>query len=325
MWMFASFWFFCHQAHYIRAEALCCVGRREEALQEYFICVALKPDWTSAKAEAQKVSLYLLYHLPPSQCLFIKVLPSNRMPCCSELSISSQWVHGKEHQLASSYYSVISQMALGDEACLLRFQCSLKMFLTFCRCRSPQILSEMFSSIFQNDSLVTRLHPLQTTSSSPRIKPSSLLGSLHFPLTRDGARASCSKVRTHTPVHRSRTMTCSWAQKFVKVKIKKTSSKKWIGNTMKSRSECQRFVLFIDYKMTHRTFYPFVLRLKVVELHLSCTIAINIHSFTRMNAKLLPRCQEPWRQFCGRKLKWTAVTKHSYWRLLPKVPNKHLL
>ncbi|XP_017313456.1 LON peptidase N-terminal domain and RING finger protein 2 isoform X1 [Ictalurus punctatus] len=97
------------KAHYLRAKALCCAGRREEALQEYFICVALKPDWTSVKSEAQK------------------------------------------------------------------------------------ILSEMFSSIFQNDSLVTRLHPLQTTNSSPRIKPSSLLSSLHFPLTRDGARAGCSK------------------------------------------------------------------------------------------------------------------------------------
>lgn len=74
----------------------------------------------------------------------------------------------------------------------------LKMFLTFRLCRSLQILSEMFLSIFQNDSLVTRLHPLQTTSSSPRIKPSSLLSSLHFPLTRDGAKAGCSKVRTHS-------------------------------------------------------------------------------------------------------------------------------
>ncbi|TSK17847.1 LON peptidase N-terminal domain and RING finger protein 2 [Bagarius yarrelli] len=97
------------KAHYIRARALCCAGRRDEALQEYFICVALKPDWTSVKLEAQ------------------------------------------------------------------------------------QILSEMFSSIFQNDSLVTRLHPLQASNSSPRIKPSALLSSLHFPLTRDGARAGCSK------------------------------------------------------------------------------------------------------------------------------------
>ncbi|KAI5090085.1 LON peptidase N-terminal domain and RING finger protein 2 [Silurus meridionalis] len=97
------------KAYYLRAKTLCCAGRREEALQEYFICVALKPDWTCVKAEAQK------------------------------------------------------------------------------------ILSEMFSSIFQNDSLVTRLHPLQTTSSSPRIKPSSLLSSLHFPLMRDRARAGCSK------------------------------------------------------------------------------------------------------------------------------------
>ncbi|KAF5901406.1 LON peptidase N-terminal domain and RING finger protein 2, partial [Clarias magur] len=97
------------KAHYLKAKALCCAGRREEALQEYFICVALKPDWTAVKSEAQK------------------------------------------------------------------------------------ILSEMFSSIFQNDSLVTRLHPLQSPNSSPRIKPSSLLSSLHCPLMRDGARAGCSE------------------------------------------------------------------------------------------------------------------------------------
>lgn len=62
------FFFSCHQAHYVRAKALCCAGRREEALQEYFICVALKPDWTSVKAEAQKVTLHPLYHFQ-RQCL----------------------------------------------------------------------------------------------------------------------------------------------------------------------------------------------------------------------------------------------------------------
>ncbi|XP_062866625.1 LON peptidase N-terminal domain and RING finger protein 2 isoform X2 [Trichomycterus rosablanca] len=58
---------------------------------------------------------------------------------------------------------------------------------------SPKILSEMFSSIFENDGLVTRLHPLQATGSTPRIKPSSLLSSIHPPTNRDGTRAGCSK------------------------------------------------------------------------------------------------------------------------------------
>ncbi|XP_076838501.1 LON peptidase N-terminal domain and RING finger protein 2 [Brachyhypopomus gauderio] len=100
------------KAHYIKAKALCSSHRREEALQEYFYCVALKPDWTAVKMEAQK------------------------------------------------------------------------------------ILSEMFSSIFENDSLVTPLHPHQATGSSSRIKPSLPLSSLHSSLPRDGARAGCSKDPT---------------------------------------------------------------------------------------------------------------------------------
>lgn len=206
--MHALLRFSCQQARYVRAKALCCAGRREEALQEYFICVALKPDWTPVKAEAQKVHLYLLHHFP-LQCLSLNVaIYKIVIPCCLKLSISSHWIHGNE-----------------NEAYVLRFQCSLKMFQSFCLCHSLQILSEMFLSIFQNDSLVTHLHPLQTTSSSPRSKPSSLLSSLHFPLTRDGARAGCSKVCMHPhPQTRNsqklHTVMCSRVQSFVEVQIK---------------------------------------------------------------------------------------------------------
>ncbi|KAJ8012966.1 hypothetical protein DPEC_G00048370 [Dallia pectoralis] len=42
-------------AHYIKASALCKANRNEEALQEYFLCVALKPEWTKIKLEAQTV------------------------------------------------------------------------------------------------------------------------------------------------------------------------------------------------------------------------------------------------------------------------------
>ncbi|KAL6481533.1 hypothetical protein MHYP_G00096130 [Metynnis hypsauchen] len=97
------------KAHYIKAKAFCSAVRKEEALQEYFFCVALKPDWTSVKMEAQKV------------------------------------------------------------------------------------LCEMFSSVFEDDSLDTPLHPLQATGPVSRIKPLSLLSSLHSSLPRDGARAGCSK------------------------------------------------------------------------------------------------------------------------------------
>lgn len=40
----------------MKATALSEGGRNDEALQEYFMCIALKPDWTKVKLEAQKVS-----------------------------------------------------------------------------------------------------------------------------------------------------------------------------------------------------------------------------------------------------------------------------
>ncbi|XP_030635861.1 LON peptidase N-terminal domain and RING finger protein 2 [Chanos chanos] len=97
------------KAHYVKAKALSGLGRSEEALQEYLYCVALKPDWTAVKHEAQKV------------------------------------------------------------------------------------LSEMFSSVFENDSLATSLHPPQT-GASPRMKPASLISSLHSALPRDNQKACCSKA-----------------------------------------------------------------------------------------------------------------------------------
>ncbi|XP_075993930.1 LON peptidase N-terminal domain and RING finger protein 2 [Genypterus blacodes] len=42
-------------AHYLKATALSKAGRNDEALQEFFLCAALKPDWTKVKLEAQKV------------------------------------------------------------------------------------------------------------------------------------------------------------------------------------------------------------------------------------------------------------------------------
>uniref|UniRef100_A0A668AW30 Si:ch1073-440b2.1 n=1 Tax=Myripristis murdjan TaxID=586833 RepID=A0A668AW30_9TELE len=48
------------KAHYLKATALSKAGRNDEALQEYFLCVALRPDWTKVKMEAQKVTNTLL-------------------------------------------------------------------------------------------------------------------------------------------------------------------------------------------------------------------------------------------------------------------------
>ncbi|XP_051938692.1 LON peptidase N-terminal domain and RING finger protein 2 [Hippocampus zosterae] len=43
------------KAHYLKATTLSKASRNDEALQEYFLCVALKPNWTKVKLEAQKV------------------------------------------------------------------------------------------------------------------------------------------------------------------------------------------------------------------------------------------------------------------------------
>ncbi|KAJ4933411.1 hypothetical protein JOQ06_030242, partial [Pogonophryne albipinna] len=42
-------------AHSLKATALSEAGRNDEALQEYLMCVALKPNWTKVKLQAQKV------------------------------------------------------------------------------------------------------------------------------------------------------------------------------------------------------------------------------------------------------------------------------
>lgn len=43
------------QGHYVKAKALSGLGRIEEALKEFLYCVALNPEWSSMKMEAQKV------------------------------------------------------------------------------------------------------------------------------------------------------------------------------------------------------------------------------------------------------------------------------
>ncbi len=46
-------WLF--QAHCLKATALIKAGRNYEALQEYLVCLALKPDCTKVKLEDHKV------------------------------------------------------------------------------------------------------------------------------------------------------------------------------------------------------------------------------------------------------------------------------
>ncbi|XP_034550533.1 LON peptidase N-terminal domain and RING finger protein 2 [Notolabrus celidotus] len=97
------------KAHCLKATALSKAGRNDEALQEYFMCVALNPDWTKVKLEAQKV------------------------------------------------------------------------------------LSELFSSVFENEDMPTPLHPLQGGMATRLIKPPALLRSLR-PLTQRPCSSSSSST-----------------------------------------------------------------------------------------------------------------------------------
>lgn len=44
------------QAHVRKAQALVSLGRTEEALREYLVCLSIEPDCRLAKAEAHRVS-----------------------------------------------------------------------------------------------------------------------------------------------------------------------------------------------------------------------------------------------------------------------------
>lgn len=64
--------FVCVQAHCVKATALMAAGLKEEALQEYLLCVALWPEWNSVKREAQKVNAHAVpYSVPYSVSLSV--------------------------------------------------------------------------------------------------------------------------------------------------------------------------------------------------------------------------------------------------------------
>ncbi|XP_075708752.1 LON peptidase N-terminal domain and RING finger protein 2 [Rhinoderma darwinii] len=49
------------KGHYVKAQALSGLGRMEESLKEFLHCVALKPEWSSVKVEAQKLICEMLF------------------------------------------------------------------------------------------------------------------------------------------------------------------------------------------------------------------------------------------------------------------------
>lgn len=44
------------QGHFRKAQALVSLGRMEEALREYLVCLSIEPDCKLAKTEAYKVN-----------------------------------------------------------------------------------------------------------------------------------------------------------------------------------------------------------------------------------------------------------------------------
>ncbi|XP_077152672.1 LON peptidase N-terminal domain and RING finger protein 2 [Ranitomeya variabilis] len=51
----------CSKGRYVKAQALSGLGRTEESLKEFLHCVALNPEWSSVKAEAQKLICEMLF------------------------------------------------------------------------------------------------------------------------------------------------------------------------------------------------------------------------------------------------------------------------
>uniref|UniRef100_A0A8D0L715 LON peptidase N-terminal domain and ring finger 2 n=1 Tax=Sphenodon punctatus TaxID=8508 RepID=A0A8D0L715_SPHPU len=49
------------KGHYVKAQALSGLGRTEEALKEFLFCVALNPEWSSMKIEAQKIMCEMFF------------------------------------------------------------------------------------------------------------------------------------------------------------------------------------------------------------------------------------------------------------------------
>ncbi|KAM5181855.1 LON peptidase N-terminal domain and RING finger protein 2 [Mantella aurantiaca] len=49
------------KGHYVKAQALTGLGRMEESLKEFLYCVALNPEWSSVKTEAQKLMCEMLF------------------------------------------------------------------------------------------------------------------------------------------------------------------------------------------------------------------------------------------------------------------------
>ncbi|XP_067298492.1 LON peptidase N-terminal domain and RING finger protein 2, partial [Pseudorasbora parva] len=79
------------KAHYIKAAAFRGAGRSEEALQEYFYCVALKSDWIAVKLEAQKIlsQMFSSVFVNEGLAMFLQPLPAGPSPRIKPTSLLS--------------------------------------------------------------------------------------------------------------------------------------------------------------------------------------------------------------------------------------------
>lgn len=73
MWMLDKWYIFlsCVQGHVRKAQALVSLGRTEEALREYLVCLSIEPDCRLAKTEVYKVNYFYigLPQIPFRMCL----------------------------------------------------------------------------------------------------------------------------------------------------------------------------------------------------------------------------------------------------------------
>nr|XP_060625751.1 LON peptidase N-terminal domain and RING finger protein 2 [Anolis sagrei ordinatus] len=88
------------KGHYVKAHALSGLGRIEEALKEFLYCVALNPEWSSMKLEAQKIMCDMFF---PA---FENVQDSLTTPFCNRTSYT---------RLKPAFLSSINTQSSGED------------------------------------------------------------------------------------------------------------------------------------------------------------------------------------------------------------------
>ncbi|XP_062982337.1 LON peptidase N-terminal domain and RING finger protein 2 [Elgaria multicarinata webbii] len=88
------------KGHYVKAQALSGLGRIEEALKEFLYCVALNPEWSSMKMEAQKIMCEMFF---PA---FENVHDSLTTPFCNRTSYT---------RLKPAFLSSINTQSSGED------------------------------------------------------------------------------------------------------------------------------------------------------------------------------------------------------------------